>query len=350
MEDVLCDISAFRFYRVPPQVQMLMPMLPTPELDRNRYQLAHHPLVSEVLGCPVHLMRDDRKHANSGRRVIRHVWSGTLPLASITDSVLGIEVASPLFTLLTMAPSVSECRLIMAMFELCGTFCVFEPSPWIESLLERAYAERMLEPSFGWRRMVDAAGRNTNLWERPPLIEFEQLKAFSCEIEGMRGAKSFAKAAEAVTGITASPLEVQASMLLGMSKRRGGSGFALENNVALALSRGARLISGRPKRIADIVLTSKGGDQSVIIECQGQAFHSSVEARIADSDRMTALQSMGHQVIQVTYAQMCDPEKYEVLVKLIERVLGMEHREKTALQKEREQAMRREIFVPWESF
>lgn len=59
---------------------------------------------------------------------------------------------------------------------------------------------------------------------------------------------------------------------------------------------------------------------------------------------------MGHQVIQVTHAQIRDQRKCEIVVRLIERMIGVGHREKTALQKEREERMRREIFVPWESF
>lgn len=350
MGDILCNISAFRFHRVPPQVQMLLPMLPTPELDPNRRHLSEHPLVSEILGSPVHMLRDARTRSRSGARIIRHVWSGELPACAIMDTNLGIETATPLFTLLTMAPSVSEYRLIMAMYEMCGTFCVFQPSKMIESLLDRAYGERTLDPSYGWKRLVDASGRKTNLWKRSPLIELDELAKYACAVTGMRGAKGFTKAATAVSGVAASPFEVQGSMLLGMSRRRGGNAFDIENNVQLTLNRGARLVSGREKRYGDIVITSKDGTRSVVLEFQGEAFHGSVEAKIMDADRTTSLQIMGYQVIQVTYGQIHDAQKYSELVGLIERLLGMEHRGKTYGQREREMQMRREIFAPWESF
>ena len=265
------------------------------------------------------------------------------------DTGLGVEVATPLFTLLTMASSVSEYRLAMMMYELCGTFAVFQPTSAIEALLDRAYAERLLEPSFGWRRMVGADGRKTSLWERSPLIEVGELQTYAETVAGMKGAKGFATAAASITGVAASPFEAQASMIMGMSRRRGGWGFALENNVEMAMTRSARLISGAGRRVADIVVTSPDGDRSVILECQGRAFHGSTEARIMDSDRTTALQSMGHQVIQVSHAQIRDRKKCAVLVGLIERMLGMKHREKTKPQQERELQMRREIFIPWES-
>ena len=329
---------------------MLLPPIPTPELDRDRSQLAHHPLITEALGSPVHLLHEGCSRSYAGKRVVMHAWLGPLPPVATMDSELGIEVATPLFTLLTMAPSVSEYLLIMAMYELCGSFAVFQPSSMIESLLQHAYADRMLDASFGWRRMVSAAGRKTNLWERPPLIEIDELHEYAESIAGLRGAKQFARAASAVSGITASPLEVQASMLLGMGRRRGGWGFRIANNIELTMTRDARLISGTRRRIADIVITSEDGERCLIVECQGEAFHGSAEARVMDSDRTTALQSMGYQVIQVTYRQFRNEDTCAVLIGLIERPLGMGHHEKTRLQREREARLRSEIFLPWESF
>ena len=350
MEDVLCDITAFRFHRVPPQVLMLLPMLPSRELDRNRRQLESHPLVTEALGCPIHFFREGRKRSRAGARVVEHALSGSLPAGATMDSGFGVQVATPLFTLLTMASSVSEYLLIMAMYELCGTFAVFQPSPMLESLLDHACAEHVLDPTFGWRRMIASDGRKTSLWKRRPLVTVEEIRKFVNDTAGMRGAKNMARAAAALTGITASPFEAQTSMLLGLGRRRGGWGLRIENNVALSMTQSARRISGTDERIADIVVTSDDGDRSVIVECQGEAFHGSVEARLRDSDRTTALQSMGHQVIQITYGQIRDEEKCSVLIKLIERLLGMSHRDKTKLQQDRETQMRREIFVPWESF
>lgn len=350
MENVLCNISAFRFHRVPPQVLMLMPVLPAPEFDHDKSLLMRHPLIVGCIGCPVHLLFGDSARAYAGKRVVNHVWRGDRPKGAITGTPLGLDVTDPLFTLLTMAPVVSEYLLVMAMYEFCGTFGVFQPSPLIEALLAQAYAEHLLDPSYGWRRMVDANGNKTNLWRRPPLISLDGLRAYVPQITGMRGAKRFSAAAASITGATASPFEAQASMVLGMGRRRGGWGLDLENNVEIPLSRSARLISGTVRRFADIIVTGPTGEQAAIIECQGQAFHGTAEARIADSDRTTALQSMGHQVIQVTHAQIRDQRKCEIVVRLIERMIGVGHREKTALQKEREERMRREIFVPWESF
>ncbi len=139
-------------------------------------------------------------------------------------------------------------------------------------------------------------------------------------------------------------------MLLGVSRPLGGEGLRLENNVTLDLNRSAQRISGTQKRIADIVMTNNSGGADVIVECQGAAFHGSVEAKLFDSDRTTALQSMGYEVILMTYSQLTDPIAYRAVVRLIERKLGLRERSKTELQLKRELLMRRDLFDRWEFF
>lgn len=329
---------------------MLLPTLPLYEADRNRSRLASTPLVVEALGAPLHVLDGRYGSADKGARIIRHAWSGEMPGAALCDTPFGYQVTSPLFTLLTMAPDVSPTRLAMAMYEFCGTFCVFEPAPAISRLLDRALRERVLEPGFGWRRMRSHDGSASNLWKRPPLIDVDDLRLFASQNSGMRGIKAFRQAANMVSGITASPLEVQASMLLGVSRPLGGEGLQLENNVDLQLSRSAQRISGTRRRIADIVVSDGTGEGSVIVECQGAAFHGSIEAKLSDSDRTTALQSMGYEVVLTTYSQLVDPVAYRAVVRLIERKLGIRERIKTERQLKREQQMRRDLFDRWESF
>lgn len=329
---------------------MLLPALPPFGFDRNRAQLAKAPLVAEALRTPVHVLDTRCGSGRKGVRVVRHTWTDELPPQALFDSPLGFQVTSPLFTLLTMAPDVSMTRLAMAMYEFCGMFTVFEMTPALASVLDRAYREHALDAGFGWRRMVSHDGSPSGLWKRPPLIEVDDLLSFASENDGARGIKTFRRAAQMVSGVTASPLEVQASMLLGVSRPLGGEGLLLENNVPLTLSRSAQRISGTQRRIADIVISSEDGRRSVIVECQGTAFHGSVEAKLADSDRTTALQSMGYEVILTTYSQLTDPISYRAVVKLIERKLGINERAKTDRQLDRECQMRQDLFDRWESF
>ncbi len=347
MSDVLCDISAFKYHRVPPQVLMQLPMVPTPELDPNRSQLLETPLVSEVLGAPVHLLSERAGHSRGGKRVVWHAWTAGRPVDAIWETPFGLETASPLFSLLTMASSCPAVQLAMAMYELCGTFAVFEPSEKIEELLRHERVDCLFGTGFGWRRMGPRPERPGNLWERPPLFDLGELHDYCKRIEGMHGAKNFTSAAQMVTGVTASPFEAQASMLLGLPRRLGGEGLPIENNVPLDLNRAARRLSGTGKRVGDIVIASDDGTRCVVVECQGRAFHGSVESKIADSDRTTALQAMGYEVILMTYSQIADPQKFDTVVELIKRKLGIRPRAKSPAQERAAERLRSELFCGW---
>ncbi len=110
--------------------------------------------------------------------------------------------------------------------------------------LEQAYGGRWGDARLGWENVKDASGNPTDLWKRPPLIELSELTEFANKIQGLRGAKSFTRAAKCITGVVASPLEVQASMLFGLSRLRGGEGLHLTNNVEIRMTRSARLNFG----------------------------------------------------------------------------------------------------------
>lgn len=347
MDDILCNISAFRYHRIPPQVRAVLPDLPQPGDDPNLYDLCSHPLVSDALGKPLHVLSRGRRNPRAGRRLVRHSWKDEVPFGAIEETDFGFEVASPLFTLLTLAPHVTNERLIMCAYEVCGSFSVFKVTPCLKEMLVRAYGQDWSGGRFGWENIRDVSGNSTDLWKRDPLVSLEELSDFADRCRGLRGAKSFARAAKCVTGVAASPLEVQASMLFGLSRLRGGEGLSIANNVKINLSNDAQIISDSTLRYADIQLFSPGKMHDCIVECQGKVIHGSVEAKISDSDRTTALQSMGYDVVLMTYSQLFEPDKFHSVMKLIASNLGMELKEKTERQKEFEKRLRGEIFVDW---
>ena len=216
MDDMLCDISAFRYHRIPPQVLAIMPDLPDSADDPRREHLCEHPLVTHFLGTPLHVLAQG-SCGRKGDRIVRHVWNGERPFDSVRQTEFGLDVASPLFTLLTLASSVSNERLIMCMYEMCGTFAVCKIAPQVKSALEQAYGSRWSDARSGWENVKDVSGNPTDLWKRPPLIELSELTEFVDKVRRLRGAKSFIRAAKCITGVAASPLEVQASMLFGLT-------------------------------------------------------------------------------------------------------------------------------------
>ena len=156
-------------------------------------------------------------------------------------------------TLLTLAPLVSVHRLTMAAYELCGTFAVYTPTKEMQRELDRLRNQRLAWPG-GWRQVYDHAGKPTSLWHRDPLATLHELRGFCEESKGMHGHRQFCQAARAVTGVAASPLEVQASMLLNLTRRRGGEGLGpIVNNHPITLNRDARILAGQSTCYADIL-------------------------------------------------------------------------------------------------
>ena len=246
MEDILCDISAFRFHRTPPQVLMLCPPYPDRATDNNRAGFRSHILTHEILGTPVHLLATDRKRRLNNVSTVSHLVTNELPFGCIQQTDLGISTASPLYSLFNLASHVDENHLVMAMYEFCGTFSIFRPSPVAEALLDSINSSELLPRSFGWRRVKSSSGRKTDLWRREPLIELGELGQFADAMKSERGGRRFARAAKRVTGVTASPFEVQASMLFSTQRCKGGEGFSgFVNNERIPLSTSARRIYGK---------------------------------------------------------------------------------------------------------
>ena len=98
MEDILCDISAFRFHRTPPQVLMLCPPYPDRATDNNRAGFRNHILTHEILGTPVHLLATDRKRRLNNVSTVSHLVTNELPFGCIQQTNLGISTASPLYS------------------------------------------------------------------------------------------------------------------------------------------------------------------------------------------------------------------------------------------------------------
>lgn len=289
-----------------------MPDLPDSADDPRRERLCEHPLVKHFLRTPLHVLAQGGC-GRKGGRIVRHVWNGERPFGSVQQTEFGLDVASPLFTLLTLASSVSNERLIMCMFEMCGTFAVCKIAPQVKLALEQAYGSRWGDARSGWENVKDASGNPTDLWKRPPLIELSDLTEFANKIQGLRG----------------------------------GEGLHLTNNVEIRMTRSARLISGLDRRYADILLSNKEGSRECLVECQGKAIHGSIESKISDSDRTTALQAMGYPVVLMTYGQLVDSDAFRVVMELIMSYLDMPLKDKTPRQQELERRLREEIFIDW---
>ena len=290
MPQIVCAQSAFRFHRAPPQLRALYPPLPGTYQDSNHRKLASCSTASDLLGTPIHRLVRARSAVNSGATYQSHLVGGELPFSCIQETDHGFLLAGPELTLLTMAPSIDRIELLMATYELCGSFSVFQPTVQTESLLKEAADQGFIPENAGWKRVVDTKDAQTSLWKRDPVTSPESLRSFLDQTKGLRGSKNLAWAIDRVTGICASPFEVQASILLGLSRRLGGEGLPIQNNHRIRLNKQARALYGHDHCFADIYIEASGSHPALDIECQGRSIHDSEAAGISDADRAAALE------------------------------------------------------------
>lgn len=343
----ICGPSAFRYHRTPPQILGLYPAVSNVFNDSNHIKRSTCPLVAEVLRTPIHRFSVRRSDQNGAKLYRTHVYAGELPFGCFAETDHGLSVASPLFTLFTLAPHVSRIHLLMAMYEFCGSFSVFKPSAQAEEMLLEAERQGSFPLGYGWKRVVSHDGTKTDLWKRPPIIQQSELSPFASMMEGRHGSKAFRWASEHITGICASPFEVQASILLGLPRRLGGMGIALQNNVRIPLSSQARALYPHSCCYADLYIAAGGNHPAIDIECQGRSVHDSEKAGLSDSDRFAAIESMGIQVVPLTYPQFSVRPSFEAAMKLIAEKMGRKPVPKTPAQQSVETRVRSEVFIDW---
>lgn len=344
MQEYLCGLSAFRLHRIPPQVLALCSNLPDIELRSDRRLLGRHPEILGSLGSPLHVLTDNRGRRNSAKAIEAHLWTGELPPGAFMENELGTTLASPAFTLLTMAPQVSDVHLLMAASELCGEFAIYQPTPQIQRELDQ------LPPGLdgAWRQVTDVHGEPTNLWRRPPLLDAAALNGFVTATSGMRGHKKLAWAARNLKSPAFSPFEVQTSILLGLSRSRGGAGLdAFESNFRIRLSPAARLIAGQDECYADLFFEATDAHGPIDIECQGRMVHASSASGELDANRTLALQSMGIEILLLTFEQIFEQKRYDAVVAHLESLLNMRRRPRNARMREAEFELRRQLFIDW---
>ena len=236
----------------------------------------------------------------------------------------------------------------MACYEMCGSFAVFKPCERTQQQLDEAISLKLIPPNCGWERVVDTKGNGTNLWNRTPLLSAADIAAFTKQAAGLRGVKQLRWAAEHMTGQTASPFEVQTSMLVSLPRNEGGMGINIANNVRIPLSDAARSLYDKTCCYADIFIESNIDSMGVILECQGRSAHDSEAASLSDAERTTALTSMGYDVIQITYEQIKDTKSFNNIAELIHKKAGLPYIPKTDQERTAAETLRRELLVNWD--
>ena len=339
MDEIVCANTAFHYWRCPPQVRDLYPRLSNSE-DGWR-ALSQAPFVTDILKVPI-ITSTEPGGVNyySGLRTTIHCGDAS-GVDSTLETAMGFRVTNPLATLFTMARFVPQTDLVLAMYEFCGWFSVFEPTAAAEVELSKAddaaqdsTTESLFEldesqDEAQWKRVyarvkvkeqVNAKGTNvqkktkeitklkgTSLWMRKPLIELHELNEYARKMKSRKWGAKFYNAARMVTGIAASPLEVAGILLLSLPRSRGGAGFrSFYVNDLTPFTASAQSIAGQKVCYGDIVIANPNIMKAGILEIQGEVIHGSGAVLDHDAKRMTALQSMGYDVLLVTHDMLND--------------------------------------------
>lgn len=348
MDLTLCGQSAFYYYRIPPQVLGLYPAISLGNIDRRCCGLGSHAVVKDLLHAPLHRLVFTRAQSGSRSLFKSHLLTQEPPPGSFRQTEHGFDVTSPEFTLLSLATQVSRNQLLMACYEMCSSFAVLTPCERTQQQLDEAISLKFIPPDCGWKRIVDTKGNDTNLWKRAPLLSAADIAAFAKQAAGLRGVKQLRWAAERMAGQTASPFEVQTSMLVSLPRDEGGLGIGITNNARIPLSEAARSLYDKTCCYADILIESVTDSMGVILECQGRSAHDSEAASLSDAERTTALTSMGYDVIQITYGQIKDKRSFGNLAELIHKKAGLPYTPKIKQECDAEDALRQELLVDWD--
>ena len=257
METVICDISAFEFWRIPPVVRLLTGApaddadlqrhFSRSEIERLRFDMLQELslckaclsdgakwrrsgqvsqavrdaclLLASGMSAPVDVLVGSAKDAHASTVVRFHAWGGALQVVTSMHLTDELAVTSPAFTLQQLAGRSSLIKTVMLASELCGSFAVYRAPAPIRRFLQRRLEAGGLPRYGGWSPCTTPDGKLSELWIREPLVTPAELAAFAERSESSRGRKRLLRAAELVCPEAASPFEVQMGMLLGASKK-----------------------------------------------------------------------------------------------------------------------------------
>ena len=218
--------------------------------------------------------------------IASHVFAGPLPEGSLVRLSDRILVASPELAFAQMSEVFTPEREVMAGMELCGSYA------------------------------ITADG----LQERAPLTGVARLSAFASEMMGPLS--KAAKATRYILDGAASPMEAKLALLLCLPTTRGGYGFPLpELNRRIDLGADARRLYDAAFCRADLFWSDAGLD----VEYDGRDAHEG-DAHAVDVAREAALEAQGISVMRLTYAQVEDPDAFDVVAKTLGKRLGKDVR------------------------
>lgn len=147
MSFLACGPTAFQYYRIPPQILGLYPAVLPPDHDHRLVHYSKQPVFKDLLGTPVWRFVGERKQRANGKLFHSRLLTQEPPPGSFRQTEHGFDVTSPEFTLLNLATQVSRNQLLMACYEMCGSFAVFTPCKRAQQQLMKQFRLSSFRPT-----------------------------------------------------------------------------------------------------------------------------------------------------------------------------------------------------------
>ena len=372
MAVIICNISALEYYRTPPQardVQLsadcagtrsLPSNIATPQTNASDAIIALHRNIYgrlKGLSFPIHIATT----SNQRFRAPQVKWHN-LQRLSPSDLVLvseGMYVTSPVRTLFDLTRGQTRGAIAKLIMEFLGLYTSASSNPLISDAINQLRSNNLLTtgtetlaayydtkgrpilfPSdhgkeLPWTYCGTSTKHASTLWKRRPLCTLDDLVEFARHMGGVSGIDVFQQAIAMVTPGSASPLESIIALLLGPSRRRGQEGipkFYLNRQAAIPIDFVESLRS--PVLVPDIGWFSENPRRLLgCCEADGAEYHMPQDEKrrrfYDDSIRRTALAHICGTPITITYPQVTDLQKWDMVLNLIYRTLGLKPRKPT---------------------
>lgn len=252
----------------------------------------------------MHLMVPGNRSSHTPQGIARHVRTAPLPsraLVRLTDDVL---VSSPELLFVELAPTLTETKLILLGFELCGAY-------------------------------VLDSGHSAGFRKREPLMTVAGALRF---LDGCGEAKGVAKARRALATVldgSRSPMETALALMLCAPRRMGGLGFAPP-----LLNEPVRTADG--VKYVDVCWPERG----LGLEYQGRAYHDDAQAQARDGRRESRLLASGMRIIDVWYDDVRNERLFDKLAKDVAVLLGTRLRIRSGKFEKKQWRLRADVLPP----
>lgn len=389
MDAVICDISAWEYWRTPPALRDVeipidialaekpdglglkclsnVPRMNARPLDTS----IRERLLTDLKGVtkPVHVMLPESSRYSSDF-VVAHRIPKDLPSSCIVDLGNNLGILSPSYLLVKSPRKTDPIALALAMFEACGIYAVSpinERMTFAFGLLRQEgelkengvlnpdikiceyYAVDGKRASFlddggerlPWGVCLPMGKTTSNLWKRPPLTSLEQLTDLAVHLQGKTGNRTVAQALKLALDGSASPLESKIALFLTADMRFGGEGWPKPRlNQRISFDAAALKLAYQGHCVVDQLYPGTMG----VVEVNGEGFHSGDLTFKKEMGRTAALESMGYRVVSFTYDQVSDLEKYDSLIEQRAETLGLKLANRTASFLDRRNTLHEKLF------